>query len=477
MQTQISYNKKIQKKLINIIKNNLKIGIYKDNDTKLINFIKNLKFSEPIFNGNGLGYTIPDDTFNSFKSIHKFFDENRNTRNNFEDFYSYITVLFPGSIISDDFVDFLNSDQNLKYIPKDFNLSKIEKKILEIKKRFSLDQIYYKYNFLLNHNDNDKKAMEMLNNLEKELQKISKLLKLKNDNLVGKNILSISLDSRKIKSDNALYKSISNTLHIYQDVNSNILHEYIHFLDKNNILFLLFNKNSQQLFEENILNVNELFYFSCETFDLIKNIEQHSKFDIQTSIFKKQILQHDFNDFIYNALYYHKNEKENVRSLNKNILSWLTRNNLNSKELMMDIENAINKKPIDKSKYSDTIKLVFNYIEIYHKNNEINDNNYIKMSKNLDTHNDQIYYARLKEVLARSIEGKYNGYQFKELSNKLTTPKISDKNYEKLIEILKNWSDNIDKNLNQSSLSSKIKAINLKLRGNEEQIKKIKRMS
>ena len=261
-----------------------------------------------------------------------------------------------------------------------------------------------------------------------------------------------------------------------------LIHEHVHFIDKTTTCLLLTGKTSQQLYEEKLFSQIELFYnFDMSVFSKIKfKKENFPWIDVLNlkSLFKDEIKQNKYIQKIFNKFDSKKDYKKEFKEI---IFDWIEEKNYPNKNLLKEDINHLlknnsttfnfNNRSYSKEETEILGKvLVFNTFDL-NMNNSKNwaeefDYNVIK----------KLYYSTQKEMLARTIEQTTQG-KLEQLSDRLTTPKLSNNEQEKFFEIIKSW-QNISQEIiqfqNKQNISNKIIKIRNKLEQNPEIISHLK---
>jgi hypothetical protein len=441
-------------------------------------------------------------TDKDFDFLNKYFDVKNNINPNIysiSEILQYIISDYKNNLpnknkIGFDFVEILsrareNADIFLQQTPllqpqiTSEQKQELEYKYTQVANKLGLKEFYYTLNPNLNSEENYDKAILLLNKTTLELEKLQEKLNIKDSYKIGNNILSIQVNWQEEPQNQGYYNYCSNTICL-KDENSTfpLIHEYVHFIDKTNTCLLLTGKTSQQLYEEKLFSQIELFYnFDMSVFSKIKfKKENFPWIDVLNlkSLFKDEIKQNKYIQKIFNKFDSKKDYKKEFKEI---IFDWIEEKNYPNKKLLKEDINHLLKNNSTTFNFNNRFYskeeteilgkvLVFNTFDL-NMNNSKNwaeefDYNVIK----------KLYYSTQKEMLARTIEQTTQG-KLEQLSDRLTTPKLSNNEQEKFFEIIKSW-QNISQEIiqfqNKQNISNKIIKIRNKLEQNPEIISHLK---
>jgi hypothetical protein len=358
----------------------------------------------------------------------------------------------------------------------------IEQKYNEVANKYGLKEFYYTLNPNLTSEENYNKAILLLDKTQLELNKIQQTLEIKEPYKIGNNILSIQVNWQEEPQNQGYYNYCSNTICL-KDENSTfpLIHEYIHFIDKTTTCLLLTGKNSQQLYEEKSFSQKELFdNFDMSVFSKIEfNKENFPWLDIikLKFLFKEEINQNKYIQEIFNEFDSKKDYQQEFKQI---IFDWIDEKNYPNKSLLKkDINKLLDTKSttfnFNNTPYSKEEKeiigkaLVFNTFDLIMNNSK-------NWSKEFDFRMNKLYYFTQKEMLARTIEQSIQG-KLNQLSDRLTTTKLSEDEQDKFFDIIKSWqniSEEIIQFQNKHNISNRIINIRKKLEQKPEIISHFK---
>ena len=260
-----------------------------------------------------------------------------------------------------------------------------------------------------------------------------------------------------------------------------MIHEYIHFIDKTTTCLLLTGKTSQQLYEEKTFTQAELFYnFDMSVFSKIECNKDSFPW-ITTlklkSLFKEEINQNKYMQEVFNKF----DKKKDYRQEFKVIMyDWIEEKQYLSKELLkQDINEILTNKltqfNVQHNFYTDEEKELIGKTIIFNTFNT-KQNNTINWSEEFDLIKKRTYYTTQKEMLARTIERATQG-NLHQLSERLTTPILSNDEQKRFFEIIKSW-QNISLEIiniqNRSNISNRISSLREKLEQQPQMISHFK---
>ncbi len=469
----MNYNEYIKDKLISLYLKNEKIGFSLTNKDTLLflnDFIVNIKPYD---------YSLSD----ALSKIAKRLDKDKKLNNLLgERFLSELENLKDKHVLN------VFQKQNSIEPPQITTKQKEEllEKYTEVAKQYGLKEFYYSLDPLLKPEENFNKALFLLNKTKLELNKLQQALDLKEHYKIGNGILSIQVNSQQRTKDNGDYDFLSNTIRL-KDENSTfpLIHEYVHFIDKTTASLILTGKTTQQLYEsENSIDLNFVEHNSKEyaeaqknrkyTENEIKELFDMSIFNqvdykkdkfpwinfkqlILTSIFNKEINQNKYIQEIFNQNIPKEDSNNKFKEI---IFEWIEDENYpNISRLKKDIDNIFDNKKINFNGYSPEEIEVLGKTKLF-KENQLEDNYFMKSSKLFDLNNSRLanqsiiipssniefvnsqinqYYQTQKEMLARTIEQTLKEDKHEQLSDRLTTPQLSQEETQKFFEIIKSW--------------------------------------
>ena len=420
------------------------------------------------------------------------------TIRNIEQLFSYIESDFNSNLILKnkiglDFLEILNQERKLSHIflkqtpledPKITIEQKqdLEKKYTELANKYGLKEFYYSLNPNLTSEENYDKAILLLNKTEIELTKLQETLDIEEPYKIGNGILSIQVNWQEEPQNNGYYNYCSNTICL-KDENSTfpLIHEYVHFIDKTTTCLLLTGKTSQQLYEEEIFTQAELFYnFDMSVFSKIE-FNKDSFPWITTlklkSLFKKEINQNKYMQEVFNKF----DSKKDYRQEFKDIMfNWIEEKQYPNKELLKNdineiLTNKLTQFNVKHNFYNDEEKELIGKTIIFNIFNT-KQNNTINWSKEFDLVKKRTYYITQKEMLARTIEQATKG-NLQQLSDRLTTPVLSNNEKNRFFELIKSWQDislQIINIKNRSNISSRISSLRQQLEQKPQIISQLK---
>lgn len=471
----MNYNEYIKDKLISLYFKNEKVGFSLTNKNTFLflnDFIVNIKPYD---------YSLSD----ALSKIAEKLEEDKKLK----------------SLVGDDFLFELDNLKETKALNDFRNQTPIKlssitvkqkeeliEKYTEVAKHYGLKEFYYSLDPLLKPEENFNKALLLLDKTKLELNKLQQELDINEPYKIGNNILSIQLNSQEETEDNGYYDFLSNTIRL-KDENSTfpLIHEYVHFIDKTTASLLLTGKTTQQLYEINeknnidiqFLDRNSKEYAEAqknrkytdtelkELFDMsIFNKVDYKKDKFPWINFKKLILTSIFNKEINQNKYIQEIFNQNITKEDSNnkfkeiIFEWIEDENYpNISRLKKDIDNIFDNKKINFNGYSPEEIEVLGKTKLF-KENQLEDNYFMKSSKLFDLNNSRLanqsiiipssniefvnsqinqYYQTQKEMLARTIEQTLKEDKHEQLSDRLTTPQLSQEETQKFFEIIKSW--------------------------------------
>lgn len=349
----------------------------------------------------------------------------------------------------------------------------LENKYTSIANQYGLKEFYYTLNPNLTPEYNYNKAIKLLNKVQIELKKIQDTLGIKNSSKIGNNILSIQVNWLEEPQNNGYYNYCSNTLCL-KDENSTfpLIHEYVHFIDKTTTCLLLTGKTSQQLYEEKIFSQKDLFdNFDMSVFSKIEfNKENFPWLDIikLKSLFNQEINQNKYIQQIFNNFDKYKDYKKEFKDI---MFTWINEQNYDNKDLLKrDITELLKNKTTEfnfenKNYTNDDIEMISKTLSF--NTFDLTMNNSKNWSEEFDYKIKKIYYSTQKEMLARTIEQATQG-KLEQLSDRLTTPKLSQNEQEQFFKIIKSW-QNISQEIIQLQNKKKISNRIINIRDKLEQ--------
>lgn len=358
----------------------------------------------------------------------------------------------------------------------------LEQKYIEVANKYGLKEFYYTLNPNLNPEENYNKAILLLDKTQLELNKLQQKLNIKDFYKIGNGILNIQVNWQEEPKNQGYYNYCSNTICL-KDENSTfpLIHEYIHFIDKTTTCLLLTGKNSQQLYEEKSFSQKELFdNFDMSVFFKIEfNKENFPWIDIikLKSLFKEEITQNKYIQKIFNQF---DSKKDYTKEFKQIIFDWIDEKNYPNKNLLKKyIDNLLDTKSttfnFNNTPYSKEEKEILGKVLAFNTFN-LNMNNSKNWSEELDVRMNKLYYSTQKEMLARTIEQSIQG-KLNQLSDRLTTTKLSEDEQDKFFDIIKSWqniSEEIIQFQNKHNISNRIINIRKKLEQKPEIISHFK---
>lgn len=372
----------------------------------------------------------------------------------------------------------------------------IESQLNNYKIKYGLKELIYVFNFTKSDAENTQILNKFLLKMEQEFQCIKTIFNITKDNKIGNNILGVELDFTSEEDIiNGEYNSCSNTLVINNLENPPIIHEYVHFIDKTCCALLLTGKTTQELFEagdysiEQIVNVFDMSHFKKKKYSFSAFFKSYSF----NQRFNPEIFQNNYINNTFNA-YDSKKEDLYKKEFKRELHHWLGKQKISNRTAIFNECCNI----LDNKKHKEEVFIAGSPIHMTLRNTcilysntapQFKENNFMLFAKILDKsttesgNNNNIFYAReityqqsQKEMLARTIEK--NNSTMPELSNRLSTPTLSQQQNSEFIKIISSWKQNIDSTLSlreNKPVTARIQELSKKYRSNEEHLNCIKK--